>query len=100
MNQINEIAPELNEKAIHLKTLFKTVDHLRTLFDKIKQNIDALEAQVEAADRANSSISVKKIFNIFSRVCMFGEVLFKSLILWYRKSTRMKRRITIILLIL
>jgi hypothetical protein len=61
-----EILPLLQSRAAHLKRIFSTIDKYQELVDVMKQSATDMEARVAATQEATSTITVSKIFNLFS----------------------------------
>lgn len=65
-NRAEQIIPILKERAASLRTTFLTIDKLKELIEKIKLNVLEAEKLVNEAEEANSTISMTKLFSVFS----------------------------------
>jgi uncharacterized protein (UPF0305 family) len=62
------VIPLLKERASHLATTFQSIDKLEEFINKLKENVSEAQRRVDEAEEAySSSMSVSKIFGVFSR---------------------------------
>jgi hypothetical protein len=58
----------LKQRASQLPTTFMTIDKMQELLQKLKENVAEAQRRVDEAEKAySSSLSVSKLFGVFSR---------------------------------
>lgn len=61
-----ELLPSLRGRAAQLKRVCASVDKYQQLVDEIKKSVGEMEDRVAASAEATASISITKIFSVFS----------------------------------
>jgi hypothetical protein len=67
-HRAEKVIPKLKECASTLPITFQSIDKMQELINKLKENVAEAQRRVDEAEAAfSSSLSVSKIFGVFSR---------------------------------